>query len=92
MTPSPELVGVGTVARSATSGAGSIGGFGALDLARIAPKTFCFAARQRLYGVAMRIDVGRDDPFKTADVALARELHAHGESVRLQVHGGGHSG
>ena len=104
----------------------SMGGFGALDLARLAPKTFCavgahsaalwfrggdtpagayddaedfarhdvirFAAKQRLYGVPVWIDVGRDDPFMRADVALAHEPRARGESVRLQVHGGGHSG
>jgi enterochelin esterase-like enzyme len=38
------------------------------------------------------IDVGRDDPFEQADVALAHELRAHGTDVRLQVHDGGHSG
>ncbi len=104
----------------------SMGGFGALDLAGIAPKRFCavgahsaalwfrggdtpagayddaedfarhdvirFAAKQRLYGMPVWIDVGRDDPFAKADIALAHELRAHGESVQLQVHSGGHSG
>ncbi len=51
-----------------------------------------FAAKQRLYGVPAWMDVGRDDPFKQADVAMAHELRAHGESVRPQIHGGGHSG
>lgn len=104
----------------------SMGGFGALDLARIAPKRFCavgahsaalwfrgvdtpagafddaedfarhdvirFAAKQRLYGMPVWIDVGRDDPFAQADMVLARELRARGESVQLHVHSGGHSG
>jgi S-formylglutathione hydrolase FrmB len=104
----------------------SMGGFGALDLARIAPKRFSavgahsaalwfrggdtpagayddaedfarhdvirFAAKQRLYGMPVWIDVGRDDPFAKADIALAHELRAHGESVQLNVHSGGHSG
>ena len=37
-----------------------------------------FAAKRRLYGVPAWMDVGRDDPFKQADVALARELRARG--------------
>jgi S-formylglutathione hydrolase FrmB len=104
----------------------SMGGFGALDLARMAPERFCavgahsaalwfrggdtpagafddaedfarhdllrFARQRRLYRVPVWLDVGRDDPFAQADVALARELRAAGTSVDLHVHGGGHSG
>jgi S-formylglutathione hydrolase FrmB len=104
----------------------SMGGFGALDLARVAPTRFCavgahsaalwfhggdtpvgafddaedfarhdlirFAASERLYRVPVWIDVGRDDPFARADVALARELRTHGTEVHLDVHPGGHSG
>jgi S-formylglutathione hydrolase FrmB len=104
----------------------SMGGFGALDLARIVPGRFCavgahsaalwfragdtpagafddaedfarhdllrFARRRRLYDVRVWIDIGRDDSFRQADTALARELREHRTSVRLWVHGGGHSG
>jgi poly(3-hydroxybutyrate) depolymerase len=104
----------------------SMGGFGALDLARLAPERFCavgahaaalwfsaaetpagafddaedfarhdligFARARRLYRVPVWIDVGRDDPFLQADQALAQELRARGDRVRLVVHGGGHSG
>jgi S-formylglutathione hydrolase FrmB len=104
----------------------SMGGFGALDLARVAPARFCavgahsaalwfrggetaagafddaedfgrhdllrFASRGRIYRTPVWIDVGRDDPFSRADVALARELRAHGTHVHLDVHDGGHSG
>jgi enterochelin esterase-like enzyme len=104
----------------------SMGGFGALDLARLAPTRFCavgahsaalwfrgadtpagafddaqdfarhdllrFAQTRTLYRVPVWIDVGRDDPFLRADTMLARELRARGASVRLAVHGGGHSG
>ena len=38
------------------------------------------------------IDVGRDDPFRDADLVLARALRSHGTRVRLQLHGGGHGG
>jgi len=103
-----------------------MGGFGALDLARVAPKRFCavgahsaalwfrggdtpagafddaedfahhdlirFASGRKIYGMPVWIDVGRDDPFSRADVALARELREHGTRVRVDVHEGGHSG
>ena len=104
----------------------SMGGFGALDLARLAPDLFCavgahsaalwfrsgdtasgafddaadfaghdllrFAAHRRLYRVPVWIDVGRDDPFRDADLVLAQALRSHGTRVRLQLHGGGHGG
>ena len=104
----------------------SMGGFGALDLARVAPGRFCavgahsaalwfrtrdtapgafddaqdfarhdlirFAAERRLYRVPVWIDVGRDDPFSSADEALARDLRAHGTRVTFHLHGGGHGG
>ena len=104
----------------------SMGGFGALDLARIAPARFCavgahsaalwfqgadsapgafddaedfarhdllrFAKTHRLYRVPVWIDVGRDDSFMEADVALAHELRQQGTQVRLVVHSGGHNG
>jgi enterochelin esterase-like enzyme len=104
----------------------SMGGFGALDLARLAPKRFCAvgahsaalwfsgsdtpsgafddaedfarhdvlgaASTSMVYRVPVWIDVGRDDPFFSADTTLARDLRALGGHVRLRVHGGGHSG
>jgi S-formylglutathione hydrolase FrmB len=104
----------------------SMGGFGALDVARLDPHRFCaigahsaalwfrgadtpagafddaqdfsrhdllaFAGKQAMYQVPVWIDVGRDDPFFHADVALARELRAHGIHVELVLHGGGHGG
>jgi enterochelin esterase-like enzyme len=113
-------------ARRVAIGGLSMGGFGALDLARLAPGRFCaigghsaaiwfrgadtpsgafddaedfarhdllgFARASTLYRVPVWIDVGREDPFLQADLALARELRARGTRVRLVVHGGGHSG
>jgi len=104
----------------------SMGGFGALDLARLAPARFCaigahsaalwfrgadtpagafddaqdfarndlirFARERELYRVPVWIDVAKADTFFQADTTLAKELKAHGTSVRLVVHGGGHSG
>jgi S-formylglutathione hydrolase FrmB len=104
----------------------SMGGFGALDLARLAPGRFCAvgahsaalwfagadtpggafddgedfarhdvlaaAAGRKVYRVPVWIDVGRDDPFFETDTALAERLRSHGTDVRLDVHGGGHSG
>lgn len=104
----------------------SMGGFGALDLARLAPSRFCaigghaaalwlhsadtpagafddaadfsrhdllrVAHGRRLYRAPVWIDVGRDDPFRAADVALARELGRNGTVVHLWVHGGAHGG
>ena len=104
----------------------SMGGFGALDIARLAPRRFCavgghspalwlggadtpagafddaedfarhdlirLAQTDALYPGKVWIDVGREDPFLQADTTLARELHDRGARVRLDVHGGGHSG
>jgi predicted esterase len=104
----------------------SMGGFGALDLARLNPRRFCAigahsaalwfhgadtpagafddaqdfsrhdllasARKQAVYRTPIWIDVGREDPFFQADVALARELRAHGARVQLVLHGGGHGG
>jgi acetyl esterase/lipase len=38
------------------------------------------------------IDVGRSDPFRSADTQLARELRARGLSVTFRLVPGGHSG
>jgi poly(3-hydroxybutyrate) depolymerase len=104
----------------------SMGGFGALDIARLAPRRFCavgahsaalwfqgadtpagafddaedfaghdlirLAQTRALYRGKVWIDVGRDDPFLQADTTLARELRDRGTRVRLDIHGGGHSG
>jgi enterochelin esterase-like enzyme len=104
----------------------SMGGFGALDLARLDPQRFCaigahspalwfrgadtpagafddaqdfsrhdllaLAHEHAIYASPVWIDVGRDDPFFKADVALAHELRAHGTSVQLVIHSGGHGG
>jgi S-formylglutathione hydrolase FrmB len=104
----------------------SMGGFGALDLARLAPREFCavgahspalwlnggdtapgafddaedfdhndlirFAAAHRLYRIPVWIDVGRDDPFLSADTRFARELRMHGTYLSFQLHNGGHGG
>jgi poly(3-hydroxybutyrate) depolymerase len=103
----PRHVGVGGI---------SMGGFGALDLARIAPNRFCAvggrsAAMWRAAGEAapgafddaedfarhdvihlpfayrgpLWIDVGTDDPFRSADEEFARTHHA-----RLHVWPGSH--
>jgi S-formylglutathione hydrolase FrmB len=100
----------------------SMGGFGALDLARLHPGRFCAAgghapavwetagetpagafddaedfARHDVIGVARNgwpfgrtriwIDVGRDDPFRGADSALAEAL---GAQARFTVWPGSH--
>jgi S-formylglutathione hydrolase FrmB len=104
----------------------SMGGFGALDLARLAPSRFCavgghsaaiwfrggdtaagafddaadferhdliaVAQTRRLYRVPVWLDIGRDDPFFQANIALAKELEARGTRVSLHLHRGGHSG
>ena len=104
----------------------SMGGFGALELARLAPHEFCavgahsaalwfhagdtapgafddasdfarhdlirFASERHIYRTPVWIDVGRDDPFASADEALARDLRAHGTRVTFHLHGGGHGG
>ena len=104
----------------------SMGGFGALNLARLKPKRFCavgghsaalwfrggdtpagafddaadfarndlirFARHRRLYRVPVWLDVGTDDPFRSADTTLARQLRKHGTHVRFHVWPGGHDG
>ncbi|MGH2851679.1 MAG: alpha/beta hydrolase [Solirubrobacteraceae bacterium] len=105
----------------------SMGGFGALDIARLHPGSFCavgghsaalwFAGADTAPGAfddaqdfadhdviaAARasnpygptpiwLDVGTDDPFRAADVALAAELRADHAEVALHVWPGGHDG
>jgi len=105
----------------------SMGGFGALDLARLWPNRFCaagghsaamwrtggetpegafddaadFARNDILGAVEARdvygsmpvwIDVGRQDPFRSADTAFARALREHGGRVTFHVWPGSHSG
>jgi S-formylglutathione hydrolase FrmB len=99
----------------------SMGGFGALDLARIAPGRFCavgghsaalwrtggetpagafddaadFASHDLFakgrYRIPVWIDVGTDDPFRSADTAFAQLLRARGTRVTLRVSPGGHA-
>jgi S-formylglutathione hydrolase FrmB len=38
------------------------------------------------------IDVGRDDPFRETDSALAQRLRRNGGRVTFRLHGGGHGG
>ena len=103
----------------------SMGGFGALDLARLHPGRFCavgghspalwvsggesaagafddaadFARHDVIAaaragslagGVAAWIDVGTQDPFRSADTLLASLLRAHGQPVSFHVWPGGH--
>jgi enterochelin esterase-like enzyme len=102
----------------------SMGGFGALDIARLRPKRFCavggrsaalwfqggdtpagafdnaadfarhdlirFARHRRLYRVPVWMDVGTQDPFRSADTALARILRSHRTRLRFHVWPGGH--
>ncbi len=102
----------------------SMGGFGALNLARLAPGRFCAvgghsaalwlrgadspvgtfddaedfvhndvigAARGRSpYTAPVWLDVGTDDPFRSADTRLAEELRAGGARVTFHVWPGGH--
>lgn len=105
----------------------SMGGFGALNLARLHEHRFCAvgghsaalwasggetaagafddaedfarnnvigAARDRdpYRGSAVWIDVGTEDPFRTADTELAAELRRDGQPVRFHVWPGGHDG
>ena len=104
----------------------SMGGFGALDLARLAPRRFCavgahspalwasggdtpagafddaadferhdllrLARSRALFTAPAWIDVGRSDPFRSADTQLARELRGRGLSVTFRLVAGGHSG
>jgi poly(3-hydroxybutyrate) depolymerase len=102
----------------------SMGGFGALNLARIAPERFCavgghsaalwvraaetpagafddaqdfarndvirFARARSPYRTPVWIDVGTDDPFRSADGLLAQELRAQGAPLVFHVWPGGH--
>ena len=99
----------------------SMGGFGALDLARIAPGRFCAVGghsaalwrtgsetpagafddaadfgRHDLFAKAryrapVWLDVGREDPFRTADTAFAERLRERGTRVTLHIWPGGHA-
>jgi enterochelin esterase-like enzyme len=103
----------------------SMGGFGALDLARLHPGRFCavaghspalwvsggqsaagafdnaadfghhdvLAAARRAdpyRGMAVWIDVGSEDPFRSSATLLAAELRADGQAVQFHVWPGGH--
>jgi enterochelin esterase-like enzyme len=105
----------------------SMGGFGALDIARLHPGRFCavgghsaalwFAGADTAPGafddaedfahhdviaaartsspygaIPIWLDVGTEDPFHAADVALAAELRADRADVQLHVWPGGHEG
>src|SRR6266542_4822334 len=110
--------------RRVAIGGVSMGGFGALNLARLAPGRFCAvgghsaalwlrgadspvgtfddaedfvhndvigAARGRSpYTAPVWLDVGTDDPFRSADTRLAEELRAGGARVTFHVWPGGH--
>jgi enterochelin esterase-like enzyme len=41
-------------------------------------------------GVAVWLDVGSDDPFRSADTTLARTLRADGHPVQFHIWPGGH--
>jgi S-formylglutathione hydrolase FrmB len=103
----------------------SMGGFGALDIARLHPGRFCavgghsaalwvsggesaagafdnaedFArhdviaaahAGDPYRGMAVWIDVGTQDPFRSADTTLVQELRADGHAVQFHVWPGAH--
>ncbi|MEA2479743.1 MAG: hypothetical protein QOJ07_1665 [Thermoleophilaceae bacterium] len=118
----------GTDPKRVAIGGMSMGGFGALDLARLHPGRFCAVgghspalwrrardtapgafdnardfARHDVYGTVLRrprayatehlwIDVGRGDPFRAVDSALARRLLARHRDVSFHVWPGGHGG
>jgi predicted esterase len=110
-------------------GGTSMGGFGALDIARRNPRRFCAIGghsaalwrragdtapgafddardfrRHDVYGYVRRnprayareklwIDVGRSDPFRSADAAVARTLKARDRAdVEYSLRPGGHGG
>jgi enterochelin esterase-like enzyme len=118
---------VGADPRRIAIGGISMGGFGALDIARLHPGRFCavgghsaalwFAGADTAAGafddaqdfahhdviaaarasnpygpLPIWLDVGTDDPFRAADVALAAELRADHAEVALHVWPGGHEG
>jgi S-formylglutathione hydrolase FrmB len=104
----------------------SMGGFGAVDIARLHPGTFCAVgghsaalwltgadsaagafddaqdfARHDVTGSARRssnpypgaalwLDVGTQDPFRSAGTALAAAVRAHGHAIQMHVWPGGH--
>jgi S-formylglutathione hydrolase FrmB len=103
----------------------SMGGFGALDIARLNPGRFCAVgghsaslwpsgagsaagafddaqdfARHNVIGAAGKgdpytgtalwIDVGTQDPSRSADTALALDLRRHGHAVQFHVWAGSH--
>jgi S-formylglutathione hydrolase FrmB len=105
----------------------SMGGFGALDLARLHPGRFCavgghsaalwpsggesaagafddavdFARHDVIAaarvgrlagGIPIWMDVGTQDPFRSADTLLAGLLRAHGQPVQFHLWPGGHDG
>jgi S-formylglutathione hydrolase FrmB len=104
----------------------SMGGFGALNLARLYPKRFCAVgghsaaiwtsggysapgafdnaedfARNNVIGaaragnpypgLAVWIDAGSEDPFRSADTTLAQLLHTDGVPVQFHIWPGVHS-
>lgn len=105
----------------------SMGGFGALNLGRVAPQRFCAVAghsaavwrtggetsqgsfddaedfaRNDVFGAAQHgtdpyhgdplwLDVGTQDPFHDADVALAAALHRDGTKITFHTWPGGHN-
>jgi S-formylglutathione hydrolase FrmB len=109
-------------------GGTSMGGFGALDIARQNPRSFCavgghsaalwekakdtapgafddasdfrrhdliaYAKRDRraFAGETLWLDVGRDDPFRTADAALVRQLNRRDRDLTWHLYPGGHGG
>lgn len=107
--------------RRVAIGGMSMGGFGALDLARNAPGRFCAVgghsaalwrtggetpagafddaadfARHDLFAksrhrVPVWLDVGTEDPFRSADTAFAQRLRARGARVTFRVWPGGHA-
>jgi acetyl esterase/lipase len=78
-----------------------MGGFGSLDLGRIAPKRFCAVARHDLlrlardhspYDAPVWIDIGDHDYLRPGAEALARELKTDGADVTFHVWPGIHNG
>jgi S-formylglutathione hydrolase FrmB len=103
----------------------SMGGFGALDLARLSARSFCAVgghspalwvsgaqtapgafddardySLNNVIGIARRgdpyrrmavwIDVGSQDPFRSADTTFVNALRQHGQKVSFHVWPGGH--
>jgi enterochelin esterase-like enzyme len=106
----------------------SMGGFGAYDIARLYPRSFCAVgghsaalwrsggetaagafddaedfSRHDVIGASegeanpyegksLWLDVGTEDPFRSADTQLAHELREKGDAVRLHIWPGAHEG